>query len=352
MYEFRREGEMTAYRWYPGAKTLTKAQVPVPKPAGDEVLVKILAAGMCHSDLLYYDDAFKHNRTNPFTMGHEGAGELIALGESVPSTFPGLHMNQYIVIHARNPCLSSSCSVCSIGADNICDRYFPCGLGIDGSYAPYMVAPARDIVPVNASKDEIPPPLAAVSTDAVLTSYHALMDLKAGETILLIGIGGLGINAIQIAKNVKGAKTVIAVDTRDVMLQAALEVGADYAVNPEELGSLLSSNNLTIDTACDFVGIDHTFISVLQHIRPQGTIIIVGLGAISVELPLIPAARKEVTIKTTMWGTKKELAEVLTAVKERKILPIIERRPLVQAVETLEDMRNGRLKGRVVFVLE
>lgn len=74
------------------------------------------------------------------------------------------------------------------------------GLGIDGSYAPYVAVAARSVVPVNATKEEIPPAVAAISTDAVLTSYHALRDLKAGETVLIIGVGGLGINAIQIAK--------------------------------------------------------------------------------------------------------------------------------------------------------
>ncbi|KAF8824683.1 alcohol dehydogenase [Lentinula edodes] len=342
--------EMTAYRWFPGAQTLTKAGISVPEPAADEVLVKILAAGMCHSDMLYYDNSFEHTKTKPFTMGHEGAGEIIALGESVLSTYADLHLNQYVVIHARNPCLLSSCPVCSIDADNLCARYFPCGLGIDGSYAPYMVVRARAIVPVNATKDEIPPPLAAVSTDAVLTSYHAMKDLRAGETVLVMGVGGLGINAVQIAKNLKRAQTVIAVDLRDEMLQEALEVGADYAVKPEDLGPLLYSHNLNVDTAYDFVGIGPTFKSVLEHIRPRGTIIIVGLGATCLELPLVPVTRKEVTIKTSMWGTKKELEEVLAILKDKKVRPVIETRPLVQALEAFEDLRNSKLKGRVVLV--
>ncbi|GAV98659.1 Protein ZINC INDUCED FACILITATOR 1 [Lentinula edodes] len=254
---------MTAYRWFPGAQTLTKAGISVPEPAADEVLVKILAAGMCHSDMLYYDNSFEHTKTKPFTMGHEGAGEIIALGESVPSTYPDLHLNQYVVIHARNPCLLSSCPVCSIDADNLCARYFPCGLGIDGSYAPYMV----------------------------------FLQMQ------FMGVGGLGINAVQIAKNLKRAQTVIAVDLRDEMLQEALEVGADYAVKPEDLGPLLYSHNLNVDTAYDFVGIGPTFKSILEHIRPRGTIIIVGLGATCLELPLVPVTRKEVTIKTSIEET-------------------------------------------------
>ncbi|KAF9075401.1 alcohol dehydogenase [Rhodocollybia butyracea] len=318
--------EMDAYRWFPNAQTLTYAKVAVPQPAHDEVLVKVLAAGMCHSDMLYYDESFKHTNTKPFTMGHEGAGELVALGESVPSMFPELRLNQYVVIHSRNACYLPDCPHCSIGADNHCRRHLPCGLGIDGSYAPYVAVPARTIVPVNATTEVISPPVAAVSTDAVLTSYHALKDLKAGATVLIIGIGGLGMNAIQIAKNLKKAKTVIVSDTRDVTFQAALKVGADYAAKPEDLASLISSNNLTVDTVCDFVGITATF-----HISS----------------PLPP---KELSIKTNIWGTKKELAEVLAEVKALKITPVIETRPLSKAVETFEDMRNSKLTGRVVLI--
>ncbi|KAJ3835857.1 alcohol dehydogenase [Lentinula raphanica] len=344
------EGEMVAYRWFPGAKTLTKAKVAIPEPADDEVLVKVLAAGMCHSDMLYYDVAFEHTRTEPFTMGHEGAGVVIALGKHVPSSFPDVHVNQYVVIHGRNPCLSTTCPVCSTNADNLCTQYYPYGLGIDGCYAPYVTVAARAVVPVNATEDIIPPPLAAVSTDAVLTSYHALKDLRVGEIVLVVGVGGLGINAVQIAKYVRNAKVVIASDTRDIMLRKALEVGADYAVKPHELQHLLSSNNLSIDTACDFVGSATSFRSVLEHVRSRGTIIVVGLGEVVVELPLVSAAKKEVTIKTSMWGTKKELAEVLALVKEKKITPLTETKPLDQAIEVFENMRLSKLQGRVVLI--
>lgn len=150
----------------------------------------------------------------------------------------------------------------------------------------------------------------------------------------------------------KGAKTVIASDTRDVTLQAALEVGADYAVKPEDLPSLLSSNNLIIDTACDFVGLQATFNSAFENVRLRGTILLIGLGSPSIAIPLILAATKEVTIKGNIWGTKKELAEVLAAVKAGKVTPIVETRPLSQAVEAFEDLRNARLKGRVALVPE
>lgn len=153
-------------------------------------------------------------------------------------------------------------------------------------------------------------------------------------------------------QHVKGAKTVIASDTRDVSLQVALEVGADYATKPENLGSLLSSNNLVVDIACDFVGLGVTFKSALDNVRSGGTVSIVGLGSPSLEIPLIPAAVKEVTFKMNFWGTKKELTEVLAAVKAGRIKPVVETRPLSQAIESLEDLKNEKLKGRVALVPE
>lgn len=132
------------------------------------------------------------------------------------------------------------------------------------------------------------------------------------------------------------------------MLQEALEVGADYAVKPEDLGSLLYNHGLNVDTAYDFVGVGSTFQSVLEHIRPRGTVIIVGLGATCVELPLVPVTRKEVTIKASLWGTKKELEEVLVILKDKKV---IETRHFVHALEAFEDLKNSKLKGRVVMVL-
>ncbi|KAF5371094.1 hypothetical protein D9757_010817 [Collybiopsis confluens] len=314
------------------------------------VLVKVLAAGMCHSDLMFYEGKHKLSRDQPFTMGHEGAGEIIALGRSVPSTFPDLSLQQYVVIHSTNPCLLPTCAQCSIDADNICVQNIPYGLGIDGAYAPYVAVPARIIVPVKATKEQIPPAVAAVSTDAVLTSYHALRNVKEGETVLIVGVGGLGINAVQIAKNVRRAKTVIATDTREEILQTALDVGADYAVRPEDLAELLSSKKLVVDTGCDFVGVDSTYNTILQHVRSRGTILLIGMGSASIGLPLVAAARKEITVKSNYWGTRAELSEVLEILKTGQVKPVVETRPLSRAVEAFEDMRNARLKGRVALI--
>ncbi|KAJ3794712.1 hypothetical protein GGU11DRAFT_879658 [Lentinula aff. detonsa] len=191
--------------------------------------------------MLYYDDAFKHTKTKPFTMGHEG-GEMIALGASVPSPFHNYlntePIRRYSCSESVPPFLLSVQYV--INMNNVCIQYFLHGLGLNVVYA-------RVVVPVNATVEETSPLLATVSINAVLTSYHTLKDLRAGETVLIVG---LGINTLQIDKfavnfrlvvlcilifqsmqYIKGAQAVIAVDTRKDMLQKALKNNSDRTVS-------------------------------------------------------------------------------------------------------------------------
>lgn len=127
-------------------------------------------------------------------------------------------------------------------------------------------------------------------------------------------------------------------------------MGADYAVTPDDLTTLLKEKNLVVDVACDFVGINSTFATALSAIRPCGMIVIVGLSSPKVDLSLLGMVASEATVKGSMWGTKKELQEVLKIVREGKVNPVVEARPMDKAVEAFEDLRNARLKGRVAVI--
>ncbi|KAL1747901.1 hypothetical protein HDZ31DRAFT_30784 [Schizophyllum fasciatum] len=358
---------MDAYRYHPGNKNLVKETVPVPKPGPDEVLIKVLAAGMCHSDLLYfkYDNMWASRET--FTMGHEGAGTIAALGADVPARFPALILGAYVAALARNACFAPACANCGVGADNLCAARWAVGFGADGFYAPYCAVRAATVVRVpgglagegglgqESVAGVLHPAHAAVATDAVLTSYHALKanaGIQPGQTVLIIGAGGLGLNGVQIAKNVLGAKCVIACDVRESSLQDARALGADYTALPDALPALLQDNGLVVDVACDFVGLNETFNAALKAVRPKGTLQVVGLTAPSVDLPLIPAADKDLTIRFSMWGKLDELREVLQHVLDGKITPRVETRPLASLVETFEDFMNGRIQSRMVLIPE
>ncbi|KAL1710744.1 hypothetical protein EV121DRAFT_275169 [Schizophyllum commune] len=310
---------------------------------------------MCHSDLLYfkYDNLMASHKS--FTMGHEGAGLIASLGPDVSAHFPDLILGRYVAALARNACFETSCPHCGVGADNLCVANFPIGFGTDGFYAPYCVVRARTVVPVPAGRDELPPEIVAVSTDAVLTSWHALKanaNIQPGQTVLIIGAGGLGLNGVQIAKNVLGAKIVVVCDMRETSLEDAKALGADYTVLPDALPALLTDNKLTVDVACDFVGLNDTFNAALKAVRPKGVLQVIGLTAPTVDLPLIPAADKDLTIRFSMWGKLSELKEVLGCVREGKITPKVETRPLGKLVETFEDFMAGKIKSRMVLLPE
>lgn len=122
--------------------------------------------------------------------------------EVVGTSVTDFKQGQYVAVHSRNPCGKGGCNKCSIDADNLCTAELPIGLGRDGCYAQYVLVRAHVLVPIEATPEELAPELAAVATDAVLTSYHALKTAQVteGQTVIIFGAGGLGLNAIQIAK--------------------------------------------------------------------------------------------------------------------------------------------------------
>jgi len=346
---------MVAFRFIPratGGASVARQVIPIPTPGPDECLVKVLAAGVCHSDCSILDPDYQKGMfamPNPFVLGHEGAGVVVSVGSNVTEFTPG----SYVAVLGNNACYSKSCGACAHGVDNSCTSYPFLGFGADGFFASYVATSARNLVQVPADQDTVKPSVAAVSTDAVLTPYHSLIssaNITADQTILLIGAGGLGLNAIQIAKNVIGVKNVIVTDVRDVSIKAALDIGADYACKPQQLDALVKEHNLVFDTVVDVVGNAETFATSLQQVRMGGVIQVIGLSAREVSLPLIATAMKNVTIKLTAWGTVPELKEVLSAVASGKVKPQVEERPLDDCLEVLQDLATGKLKSRVALI--
>ncbi|TRM65257.1 hypothetical protein BD626DRAFT_546795 [Schizophyllum amplum] len=258
---------------------------------------------MCHSDLLYfkYDNLMASHLS--FTMGHE-----------------------YVAALARNACFQPTCIYCGVDADNLCVANWPIGFGVDGFYAPYCAVRAEVVVP-------------------------AVANIQPGQTVLIIGAGGLGLNGIQIAKNVLGVKYVVACDIRDGSLVDARAAGADFTALPGA-PALLADKKLVVDVACDFVGTNDTFNAALKAVRPKGTLQVIGFTSPTVDLPLIPAADKDLTVRFSMWGKLDELREVLGHIVAGKITPQVETRVLATTVETFEDFMGGRIKRRMVLIPE
>ena len=349
------DGEMVAFRFIPrttGGASVARQVIPIPTPGPSECLVKVLAAGVCHSDCSILDADFQKGMfamPNPFVLGHEGAGVVVSVGPNVTEFKPG----SYVALLGTNACYTDSCGACAHDLGNSCTSNPYLGFGGDGFFASHVSVSTRNLVEIPADQETVKPSTAAISTDAVLTPYHSLVScakLTPDQTILVIGAGGLGLNAIQIAKHVIGVKNVIVTDIRDVSVKAALGVGADYACKPEELDALVKEHNFVFDSIIDVVGNAETFGTSLQRVRIGGLIQIIGLSTREISLPLVAVAMKNVTIKMSAWGTKSELKEVLEAVASGKVKPQVEERSLEDCLEVLQDLATGKLKTRVALI--
>ncbi|KAI0663491.1 alcohol dehydogenase [Cubamyces menziesii] len=351
---------MTAYRFVPGKTEPQKEVVPVPVPGPDEVLVKVLAAGVCHSDchLLEASLSIPHFPWT-YTLGHEGAGIVVAHGEQVandPKTSRRLAVGTYVAVLLTNACESQKCDSCSRGLANVCFTTPMLGLGADGCWAEFVKARASTIVPVpgnNPGDARLTPGIVAAATDAVMTPWRALKrvaELKPGQTVVILGCGGLGLNAIQIAKHALDAGTVIASDIKPESLAMAHDVGADYAIKPDSVKALLADKKILVDVVLDLVGIQPTVDSAVDMLRPGGTLLLVGLGAQAVTISSLAMTMKQLLIKGSFGGEYRDLEESLDAIAAGKVKPRVEERLMDECGKVVHGLTKGQIRARVALV--
>lgn len=331
------------------------AEVPEPEPGPGEVIVRIGAAGACHSDLhvMYEFPEGAFPWSLPFTLGHENAGWVESLGAGVT----GLEVGEPVAVYGPWGC--GRCARCSAGMENYCERAaenpaLGGGLGFDGGMAPFMrVRSARHLVRLG----DLDPVVAAPLTDAGLTPYHAIKRslplLGPGTTAVVIGAGGLGHMAIQILAAICPT-TVIAVDQHEGALALAREVGAEHAVlagatAADEIRDL--TRGAGADVVVDLVGADATLALATAVARQMGHVTLVGIAGGSVPFSFFAPAY-EVSLASTYWGSRPELFEVLALARDGHLRPHIERYPLTRAMEAYAAMRSGELRGRAVIVPE
>jgi len=337
MVEFGREPELR--------------EVPDPQPGPGEVVVKVGAAGACHSDLhVLYELDVSAVWQLPMTLGHETAGWVHALGSGVT----GLAEGDPVAVYGAWGC--GVCVRCAVGAENYCERPSPVsggGLGADGGMADYLLVPhQRHLVPL---PDGLDPSTAAPLTDAGLTPYHAIRrswaKLTPDATIVVIGVGGLGHIGVQIARATTAAQ-VIAVDLKDDALDLARAVGAHHTVRSDSDASQ-SIRDLTggrgADVVIDFVGATPTMELARSAARVMGDVTIVGIGGGQIPLSFF-SQPYEVSIATTYWGSRPELGELLALAATRQIRTERSLYSLDDGVAAYRDLREGRVAGRAVIV--
>lgn len=329
-------------------------EVAKPTPGPGQVLLKITAAGVCHSDefiMSLPEEIVMSRWPLPFILGHEGAGTVAELGEGVT----GLSVGDSMLVYGPWGC--GRCSYCLKGDEMLCpvaveQKIAPPGLGSPGAMAEYMIVDSpRHLVPLGDLD-----PVASVSlTDAALTPYHAIKTsiskLGAGTTAVVIGAGGLGHMAIQILKAITGA-TVIALDISAEKRTFALEMGADYAFdsNTDAVAKVKElTGGVGANVVLDFVGMQPTIELMPQLVAPGGDVQLIGIG--NGVLPIgFEGLPFDVNFRGPYWGALPELVEVVEMARRDQIKVEHEAFSLDDGAVAYERLHAGTLRGRAVIV--
>lgn len=315
-------------------------EVPTPEPGPAEVLVRVASCGVCHTDLHYIDHGVPTFKKPPLILGHETSGTVAALGEDVKAWEEG----DRVLLPAVYGC--GRCRMCRTGRENICERMVMFGNNVDGGYAEYVVAPAKDVL---ALPEEIPLVEGAIIADAVTTPYHAVVNrgrVMPGDSVVVFGCGGIGLNLVQIAAAV-GAK-VIAVDVLDRKLSWAKDLGAAETINPEGVErvdkEIRARTGGGADVAFEAIGLPKTQEQAFACLRTGGRLVVVGFASQPMQLDTGRTMFREMEVVGSLGCRAVDYPRVL-ALAERGAIKIKElvtgRFPLEEINEAFEVLRSG-----------
>ena len=348
---------MRSYQVVDFGGPLKGADLPEPKPGGDEVVIAVKASGVCHSDLHIWEGGFDlgggrrmtlkdRGIALPLTLGHETAGEIVSVGPNVRDRKIG----EMCLVYPWIGC--GHCRACRAGDENLCMKPRCLGIHCDGGYSERLVVPhSRYCLPLGGLDPAAAAPLACSG----VTTYSALKKLGPvirDDPILVIGAGGLGLMCVSILKAM-GGKGAVVVDIDENRRQAAVAAGAITAIDgaaPDALARVIAAFGGPCRAAIDLVGSPATAGLGFDSLGRGGKLIMVGLfgGAAPWALPLIP--QKAATIAGSYTGNLAETKELLDLARSGAVAGIpIRRRPLGDAGEALEDLKAGRVVGRVVL---
>jgi D-arabinose 1-dehydrogenase-like Zn-dependent alcohol dehydrogenase len=347
---------MISYQVVEHGKPLQKIALETPTPKGTEVLVRITRSGVCHSDLHIWDGYFDlgggkrfyvkdRGCVPPFTMGHEPFGVVEKLGPKAK----GVKVGQKRLVFPWIGC--GKCEVCKAEQDNYCvsgSRFL--GVNRAGAYSTHVLVPhPKYLIDATGIEDSF----AATLSCSAITAYSAIAKLPklgAKDRVAVLGCGGLGLIGISILR-AQGVKNIVGCDIDDSKLAAAKKAGAKDTVNmrsPEAARALAG-----IAAAIDFVGSPATAVPGVAALRKGGRYVICGLFGGELTHPLPPIAQRAIGIVGSYVGNLQELREVVALAKKRKIKPTpVETRPASQTNSALEDLKAGKVLGRIVLDME
>jgi D-arabinose 1-dehydrogenase-like Zn-dependent alcohol dehydrogenase len=335
---------------------LCETIVDCPAPQGSEVLVRIDRCGVCHSDLHMQDGYFllsdgkkldvRAGRNLPFTLGHEIAGAIESAGPDAAGAKPGARVAIYPWIGCGR------CAACQAGEENLCAAPRHLGITVDGGFASHVLVPHPRYLIDHAG---VSPSFAGALMCSGLTAYAALrrlMDRAQRGPALLVGLGGVGMMGLSIAKALFPHAPIVA-DIDASKREAALKAGAAAAydpADPEARRTIMKSTGGGVFAAVDFVGSDKSLAFATGALAKGGKVMVTGLLGGPYATPAVMFVLKAMAIEGLLTGTLEEAREVMALAQAGKLTPPpIRERPMDEAQAALDDLRNGKVVGRVVL---
>ncbi len=322
---------------------LTIEDVPLPTPGPGQALVKLISSGVCHTDLHAAEGDWPVKPSPPFIPGHEGVGEVVALGEGVTNLTVGQLVGNAWLFSA-----CGDCQYCNTGWETLCESQQNAGYSVDGSFGQYMLVDAKfaAIIPEGADPIEVAPILCAG-----VTVYKGLKmtEAKPGQWVVISGIGGLGHVAVQYAKAM--GLRVAAVDISDDKLALAKKHGAEVVVNAlngDPAEAILKETGGAHGVLVTAVH-PSAFGQAIHMTRRGGTIVFNGLPAGDFPASIFEIVLKGLTVRGSIVGTRQDLAEALDFYARGQIHATVATRELGEINAVFDEMKHGKIDGRVVI---
>ncbi len=337
---------------------LAEVTAETPVPTGDEVLLEVRHCGVCHSDVHLHDGAFdlgggkkldaSAGRALPFALGHEVAGIVVARGETAR-----IPLGEERLVFPWIGC--GACAVCAASDEHLCAKPRSIGVNAPGGFATHVLVPRERYL---LRCEGVPPDLGATYMCSGLTAFSALKKLEkrnADQSVLIVGLGGVGMMALQFAQTLTRG-TIYAADVDPLKLEAGKVMDAHEvfdAAAPDAAKAIQRATGGGVAAAIDFVGSESSIKLATSAVRRGGQVVVVGMfgGSFSMPIPFFPM--RALRIEGSFVGSLAEAREMLDLVREGRVRPIpVERRPMSAANASLDDLRAGRVVGRVVLCNE